>query len=253
LRLQDVRGGIETHFGADGTTNLSEQFQPPSGFVLPSAPESERPASAGLPHTFSMPPPPQVSGNAHRPQDAMACQWPQRSTMNELPQSIPAAAHSSASVSGVQALHTFWRHNGVGSLHVPHEATERLRLQLSKPPNAPQVLPSRAQNSRSDSGRHTQTLRWQTDVAPLHVPHDSTVRAVAQLSAPETAPQLRPSRVQKAVSVSAAHAQTFGVPPPPQDVPEPKHDPHDATMRAAPQLSVAEMLPQFLPSREHSA
>jgi hypothetical protein len=166
---------------------------------------------------------------------------------------MPAAAQSSASVSGVQAVQTFWRHSGAGSPHVPHDATLRLALQLSKPPKAPHSLPSRAQNSRSDSCRHTQTLARQTGVALPQDPHEATVRAVPQLSAPETAPQLMPSRAQKAALVSGAQPQTFGVPVPPHETPMPKQPPHVETMRAAPQLSVAEMLPQFLPSRVQRA
>jgi len=41
-----------------------------------------------------------------------------------------------------------------GAVQVPHEATARAAPQLSLPESAPQSLPWREQNSRSDSGVH---------------------------------------------------------------------------------------------------
>jgi hypothetical protein len=98
-----------------------------------------------------------------------------------------------------------------------------------------------------------QRLSWQTGVALPHVPHDATVRAVPQLSAPGTVPQFLPYRAQKAASVSGVQPQTLGVPPPPHARPVPKHPPQDAAVRAPPQLSMSETEPQFLPNRAQKA
>jgi hypothetical protein len=98
-----------------------------------------------------------------------------------------------------------------------------------------------------------QRLSWQRGAALPHDPHDATTRALPQLSGNETEPQFLSSRAQKAVSVSGVQPQTFGVPPPPQARPVPKHPPHDATVRGAPQLSVPDTEPQFLPCRVQKA
>jgi hypothetical protein len=48
---------------------------------------------------------------------------------------------------------------------------------------------------------------------------------------------------------SGVQPHTFGVPPPPQVTPVPLHVPHEATLRAVPQLSVPDQAPQALPNR----
>jgi hypothetical protein len=90
-------------------------------------------------------------------------------------------------------------------------------------------------------------------VGAEHVPHDATLRALPQLSAAVRAPQFLPMREQNVASVSGVQPQTLGVPPPPQVTPAPVHDPHDATERPVPQLSVPLTLPQFFPSRVQNA
>jgi hypothetical protein len=79
-----------------------------------------------------------------------------------------------------------------------------------------------------------------------------TNRLLPQLSFAVTLPQFFPSREQKAALVSAMQPHTFAMPPPAQDSGE-AHVPHEATVRDAPQLSLAVTLPQSLPSRTQNA
>jgi hypothetical protein len=138
-------------------------------------------------------------------------------------------------------------------VHVPHGATVRDVPQLSAAVTLPQFFPTRVQNAASVSPTQPQTL---ADAAPhtcgdVHVPHDVTVRDVPQLSAAVTAPQFFPTRAQNAWSVSAAQPHTFAVPPPAQLCGN-VHVPQIA-VRAAPQLSLAVTLPQFLLWRVQNA
>jgi hypothetical protein len=81
----------------------------------------------------------------------------------------------------------------------------------------------------------------------VHVPHEA-VRVVPQLSAAVTLPQVLPSRVQNAASVSAVQPHTLVA----LHVCGAVHVPHDA-VREVPQLSFAVTLPQVLPSRAQNA
>jgi hypothetical protein len=119
----------------------------------------------------------------------------------------------------------------------------------------PQVAPRLEQNVGSLSGvqPHTFAVPAPPQVCGVeHVPHEATVRPVPQLSVPITWPQFLPTREQNAVSLSAVQLlHTFAAPAPPQ-VPV-VHVPHEATVRAVPQLSVPITWPQFLPTREQNA
>jgi hypothetical protein len=87
-----------------------------------------------------------------------------------------------------------------------------------------------------------------------------TVRLAPQLSVPVTVPQSLRRRVQNAEFVSgvqAAWPQTLATPPPPQVLGEvhgsARATAQSATVRLAPQRSVAVTVPQFLPSRVQKA
>jgi hypothetical protein len=97
------------------------------------------------------------------------------------------------------------------------------------------------------TGPHTLPALQTSGVVQL--PQEATVRLVPQLSAAVTAPQFLPSRLQKAVFVSAAHAHAFVA----LHVAGGVHVPQTATVRDAPQLSFAVTLPQALPSRLQKA
>jgi hypothetical protein len=132
---------------------------------------------------------------------------------------------------------------------VPHEATVRAVPQLSVPVKAPHVFPCRAQKAVSVSGVQLQTLvGWQV-CGEAQVPHEATVRAVPQLSVPVKAPHVFPCRAQKVVSVSGAQLQTFVG----WQVCGEVQVPHEATVRAVPQLSVPVKVPHVFPCRAQKA
>jgi hypothetical protein len=74
----------------------------------------------------------------------------------------------------------------------------------------------------------------------MHAPHDVTVREAPQLSDAVTVPHVFPSRAQKVALFSATHEHVFVAP----HVCGAVHEPHEATVRAVPQLSVLVTAPQ---------
>jgi hypothetical protein len=206
------------------------------------------------PHTFAIPPPPQLEGEAQLPQDALR-ERPQLSSAATPPQFFPSRRQEDPSVSGVQQVpvtgpspHTW------GWLQLPHP-TVRDRSQLSKSVTVPQVLPRRWQKERSDSGVQVpdpQTLG--VPPAPQLMPAAQVPHSTRPPQPSETAPQFLPSREQKLAGsggVEQGEPHTPGVPAPPQ-VSGAAHDPH-TTDRAAPQLSGALTGPQLFPCRAQKA
>jgi hypothetical protein len=120
------------------------------------------------PHTFVVPPPPQLWGKVHAPQSVVRA-VPQLSGAVRLPQSFPRRAQNAGLVSAVQP-HTFDvppPPQVCGAVHVPHEATVRDVPQLSAAVTLLQFLPSRVQNAVSFSA--VQPHSFGTDgVAPPH-------------------------------------------------------------------------------------
>lgn len=117
----------------------------------------------------------------------------------------------------------------------------------------PQFTLSRVQMAVSDSIVQPQTLAVPPppqEFGAAQLPQ-STVRAMPQRSVAVAGPHCFPTRAQNAVSVSAAHAQTFGVPPPAQTAGA-VHEPQ-STLRLEPHLSTVVSVPQFLVSLVHSA
>jgi hypothetical protein len=251
------------------------------------------------PHT---PPAPQTCGETHEPHEATVRLVPQLSAAVTLPQFFPRREQNAVSVSGVQhtlpALHTCC------PVQLPHEPTVRLAPQLSGAVTLPQSLPRREQNVLLFSAvqPHTFAVPPPAHVCgDVHVPQFTLLRAVPQLSVPDTVPQflpnleqnvlslsgmqqtfeavhtcgvvqvphvtvllapqlsaavtlpqVLPSRVQNVVSPSYVQPHRFAVPPPAHvcgDV----HVPHEVTVRAAPQLSFPDTVPQFFPTRVQNA
>src|SRR4029453_3969389 len=83
----------------------------------------------------------------------------------------------------------------------------------------------------------------------VQLPQELTVRGLPQLSLPETLPQFLPRRAQKAALLSGVHWQMLLA----LHVCGETQAPHELTVRGAPQLSVPETVPQFLPRREQKA
>jgi hypothetical protein len=213
------------------------------------------------PHTFTVPPPPQVCGDAHpapKLQSATVRGAPQLSLNVTLPQFLPSRRQNVELLSVVQP-HTLAfpppPHVTPVPEHVPHDAV-RTAPQLSDAVTLPQFFPSRVQNAVSFSAVQPHTLTTppppQLTPVPVHVPHDATVLFVPQLFGAVTVPQSLPSREQNVGSSSAVQPQVFGVPPPPHVTPVPLHVPHDTTVRETPQLSAPVQLPHDLPSREQN-
>jgi hypothetical protein len=230
-------------------------------FVV-TVPPSVRSPPFELLHTPSVPPPPHTAGEVHVPHDDRVRVVPQLSAAVTPPQFLPTREQNAASVSGVhvetpQTLAVPPPAHVLGAVQVPHEVTERELPQLSFAVTVPQFLASRVQNAASVSAVHGGTPQTLAVTAPqvwpgvVQVPHEVTVRLVPQLSAAVTFPQFLPSRAQNAVSVSAVQPQTLVVTPP--QVCGAVQVPHDDTVRELLQLSLAVMLPQFLPSREQNA
>jgi hypothetical protein len=203
------------------------------------------------PHTLL---PPHTCGNVQLPQFIPVRVAPQLSAAVTLPQFLPRRAQNAGSVSGMH-VHTLLPPHTCGAVHVPQLAV-RAAPQLSAAAKLLQFLPRRLQNAGSVSGVQPHTfavpLPPHATPVPEHVPQ-LAVREAPQLSVPKSEPQfLPPNRVQNAVSVSAVQPHTFTVPPPPHVTPVPEHVPQPA-VRATPQLSLAETVPQFLPRREQNA
>jgi hypothetical protein len=151
-------------------------------------------------------------------------------------------------VTVVPPVHTLAAPHVCGATHAPHEATVRDAPQLSGAVTVPQLLPSRKQNVALSSGTHEHVF-----VAPqvpvAHVPHEVTVRDTAQLSGAVTVPQVFASRAQKVALSSGTHEQACVAP----QVCGAVHVPHEATVRAAPQLSVLVTAPQVSCMRVQNA
>ena len=94
-------------------------------------------------------------------------------------------------------------------------------------------------------------------VRPMAALQSTSVRAVPQLSVPETRPQFLPSREQNEKGVSGVHPQTLGVPLPLHEFGEAqvklRAAAQSATVRVAPQLSRLVTLPQSLLSLAQNA
>jgi hypothetical protein len=208
------------------------------------------------PHTFAVPPPAHVCGDVHVPQLATVRIVPQLSAAITCPQFLPRRVQNAAFVSAGHA-HTFAvppPAHVCGIVHVPQLATVRIVPQLSAAITCPQFLPRRVQNAAFVSAAQPHTLA----VPPpahvcgiVHVPQLATVRIVPQLSAAITCPQFLPRRVQNAAFDSAGQPHTLTVPAPPH-VCGIVHVPQFA-VRVAPQLSLADTMPQFLPTRMQNA
>jgi hypothetical protein len=230
---------------------LSEVVTPPQ--FLPSRVQKSASVSA-QPHTFEVPPPPHVTPvPEHAPHELTVLLAPHLSVADMPPQFLPSRVQISVSVS-VQP-HTFAvppppQVTPVPE-HVPHELTVLVAPHLSVAATPPQFLPSRVQSAASVSAQpHTFGVPPPPQVTPVpeHVPHELTVLLAPHVSVAATVPQFLPSRVQSAASVSA-QPHTLVVPPPPHVTPVPEHDPQFTLLRAAPQLSVPETVPQVYPSR----
>jgi hypothetical protein len=89
------------------------------------------------------------------------------------------------------------------------------------------------------------------DRGGVQTPQLATVRAIPQLSAPETDPQSLPRRWQNMTSGSAMQPHTFAIPPPPH-VCGGAQVPQLGTVRATLQSSVPVTLPQFFWRREQN-
>jgi hypothetical protein len=178
-------------------------------FLLPKREQNAASVSVVQPHTLTVPPPPQVTPVPEQAPQLAVRGAPQLSLAMRSPQFLPRREQNTASFSvthpqtfGVTAPQV------LGAVHVPH---------ASVPPHPfasePQSLPR---------PKHVVGVQPQTFVVPppphdcgvVHVPQ-SAVREVPQLSLPKREPQfLLPSRVQKAVSLSAVQPHTLAEPPP---------------------------------------
>lgn len=195
--------------------------------------------------------PPQLCGDVQVPQLATVREVPQLSGAVTEPQFAPTLEQKVASFSGTHAQTLVAPHVS-GATHVPQVAV-RPTPQLSLALTEPQFFPSRAQNATLVSAAQPQTFGTPDPPQlwfPVQAPQ-SAVRLVPQLSAAVTESQFLPSRAQNAVFDSAAQAQVFAVPPPPQvsgDVQVPQ-----SAVREMPQLSALVTLPQVAPRRAQKA
>jgi hypothetical protein len=185
------------------------------------------------------------------PQSATVRAPPQLSVVLKDPQTRPAAAQSWTSVSGLQpqtpAVPPPPQVRAVAQ--VPQLATVRAPPQLSVVLKDPQVRPAAAQSWASVSGEQPQTPVVPPPpqvCAPRQVPQLAMVRAVPQLSVPVTGPQEVPWSAQKAAFDCGAQPQRPALPPPPQTWGR-LQPPQLATVRLAPQLSVAVTGPHSIP------
>jgi hypothetical protein len=196
---------------------------------------------------------PQVLGAVHVPHEVTVRETPQLSLNVTVPQSLPRRVQNSASVSAVQP-HTPLEPHTWGAVHVPHEVIERASPQLSLSRTLPQFLPRRVHIAALVSAAQPHTLFTppppHVTPVPEHVPHEATVRDAPQLSLTVKVPQSLLRRAHNVASPSGVQPHTFGVPPPPHVTPGPLHAPHEATVRAVPQLSAPVTFPQFLLTRE---
>lgn len=194
------------------------------------------------PHTFEVPPPPQLCTPEQAPQSTVR-EVPQLSCAVAEPQFFPRRAQKVGLGSAVQpqALACVPPPQVRGEVQVP-QLTERLCPQVSRAVWVPQVAPSREQNCTLVSPGQLQVPPVQV-LLPLQVPQEATVRERPQLSGAVSGPQERVLRAQNAASISAVQPQTPPEPPPPQvvlvgQVPQ-------LSVRALPQASVRVCTPQF--------
>jgi len=219
------------------------------------------------PHTPGVPPPPHVTPVPLQvPHDAMLRRVPQLSVVLNGSQFRPAVAQSCSFVFGPQP-HT----PGVPApphvtpvpLHgvpKPQSAIVRVPPQLSVVLYGPQFLPASPHNTASVFGvqPHTPVAPPPPHVTPVPVqgvpkPQSAMLRAPPQLSVVLNGPQFLPASLHNTASVFGVQPHQLGVPPPPQVTPVPLHVPHDAMLRALPQLSVVLNGPQFLLASAHSS
>jgi hypothetical protein len=191
--------------------------------------------SAAQPHTFTVPPPPQVCGAVQVPQLTVRI-VPQLSAPATCPQFLPIRVQKAAFVSAMQfGPHTFITlppPHVCGAVHVPQLATVRIAPQLSGPVKLPQLLPKRLQNVVLDSGVQVVPHTFAVPPPPhvcgaVQFPQFATVRDAPQLSVPVTMPQSLVSRAQKTGSDSLTQVgpPSVGVPPVPPPVPVPDEPP----------------------------
>jgi hypothetical protein len=214
------------------------------------------------PHWFGVPPPPQEAPVAVQaaPQERTEREVPQLSVAVKEPQLALLAAQSAASLSGVQP---HWLaapappQDTPVPLHEPQEATLRWVPQLSAAVSEPQLALLAAQKLAVLSGvqPHWLALPAPPQVAPVAVqaPQEAMKREAPQLSVAVKEPQAAPLAVQTAASLSDWQPHWLGVPAPPQDAPVPLQVPQDATVRLAPQLSLAVKEPQAASCVAHKA
>jgi hypothetical protein len=246
---------VPVHAPHEATVRAPPQLSVPDQApqALPSRLQNVPSLSGVQPHAFGVPPPPQVTPvPVHVPHEATLRAAPQLSVPDQLPQALPSRLQNVPSLSGVQPHTLLAPQTGLSIGHVPHGFTVRAVPQLSFAVTLPQFLPSRVQKVALSSGVQMHAFPVHVIPVPVHVPHEATLRAAPQLSVPDQAPQALPSRLQKVGLSSGVHPHAFGVPPPPHVTPVPVHAPHEATVRAAPQLSAPDQLPQALPSREQN-
>jgi hypothetical protein len=143
----------------------------------------------------------------------------------------------------------------VGAAHVPQLAVRDVP-QLSTAVTLPQLLPRREQNAASGSPWQPQTFAIPPpahvcgDVQPAPMLQSGTNRLLPQLSTAAKLPQFLPSLTQN-IRSDSTHPHTFAAMAP--QIWGETQVPHDGTVRALPQLSIADTLPQLLPSREQNA
>jgi hypothetical protein len=165
-----------------------------------------------------------VAGAVHVPHEATVRGLPQLSVLVTAPQVLLRRVQNAVSVSATQFTgpHTLPALQTSGAVHDPQEATVRLVPQLSAAVTLPQFLPSRLQNAVFVSGEHAHAFVALHVAGGVHVPHSATVRDAPQLSFAVTLPQVLPSRVQKAASLSGAHMTPPAPPVPPVTMPPPE-------------------------------
>ncbi len=158
---------------------LSVPERPPQ--VAPRRVQNAASLSCVQPHTFAVPPPPQVCGQVQVPQLDTVRAAPQLSVPERPPQVAPRRVQNAASLSCVQPQ-TFVAPPPPqvrGRVQVPQLETDRASPQLSVPERLPQVAPRRAQKTASVSAVHTpQTLGtvWPHRLAGVQVPQLATDR-----------------------------------------------------------------------------
>lgn len=197
----------------------------------------------------------QICGCVHVPQLATMREVPQLSAAVRAPQFLLWRMQKAVLVSGAQLQTLGAPPTGpqvAGVVQVPQLATVRARPQTSVPDTAPQFFPTRAQKSGSFSPVQPQTFAVPPPAqlfTPLQLPQEAMSRVWPQRSVtPVREPQVFPSELHSAASVSGAQTQAFAL-----QLLGKVQVPHDVTVLGAPQLSVAVTAPQALPRRVQNA